>query len=141
MNPYVNISLNDSHITRPRVINNSQHQSASLLGGAAAFNSYSSQQYTPQTHLYEPRQDGFSEAPQVFCDTQEKLDDVRTWGIDTIRQVATDLYHNPHQALFGHHDKFDDGQELFGVTYCPGGDLSCGYGDLPRSSDSERPRQ
>jgi len=33
-------------------------------------------------------------------------------------------------------DKFDDGQEVFGVTYCPGGDLSCGYGDLPRSSDS-----
>ena len=33
-------------------------------------------------------------------------------------------------------DKFDDGQELFGVTYCPGGDLNCGYGDLPRSSDS-----
>jgi hypothetical protein len=22
------------------------------------------------------------------------------------------------------------------VTYCPGGDLSCGYGDLPRSADS-----
>ncbi|MCX7671698.1 MAG: hypothetical protein N2439_16715, partial [Anaerolineae bacterium] len=33
-------------------------------------------------------------------------------------------------------DKFDDGQELFGVTYCPGGDLSCGYGDLPRAQDS-----
>ena len=33
-------------------------------------------------------------------------------------------------------DQFDDGQELFGMTYCPGGDLSCGYGDLPRSSDS-----
>ncbi|MGA9349578.1 MAG: hypothetical protein WBW48_12365, partial [Anaerolineae bacterium] len=33
-------------------------------------------------------------------------------------------------------DKFDDGQELFGVTYCPGGDLNCGYGDLPRSQDS-----
>ena len=33
-------------------------------------------------------------------------------------------------------DKFDDGQELFGVTYCPGGDLSCSYGDLPRSADS-----
>ena len=33
-------------------------------------------------------------------------------------------------------DKFDDGQELFGVTACPGGDLNCGYGDLPRSSDS-----
>ncbi len=34
------------------------------------------------------------------------------------------------------HDKFDDGQELFGVTYCPGGDNNCGYGDLPRSSDA-----
>ena len=33
-------------------------------------------------------------------------------------------------------DKFDDGQELFGVTDCPGGDASCGYGDLPRSSDT-----
>lgn len=33
-------------------------------------------------------------------------------------------------------DKFDDGQEVFGVTYCPGGDYICGYGDLPRSSDS-----
>lgn len=34
------------------------------------------------------------------------------------------------------HDKFDDGQEVFGVTYCPGGDHNCGYGDLPRSSDA-----
>ncbi len=33
-------------------------------------------------------------------------------------------------------DKFDDGQELFGVTYCPGGDLNCGYGTYPRSEDS-----
>lgn len=34
------------------------------------------------------------------------------------------------------HDRYDDGQEVFGVTYCPGGDNSCGYGDLPRSSDA-----
>ncbi|MEM7537045.1 MAG: CARDB domain-containing protein, partial [Chloroflexota bacterium] len=33
-------------------------------------------------------------------------------------------------------DKFDDGQELFGVTDCPGGDSFCGYGDLPRSQDT-----
>ena len=33
-------------------------------------------------------------------------------------------------------DKFDDGQEVFGVTYCPGGDNNCSYGDLPRSEDS-----
>ena len=30
------------------------------------------------------------------------------------------------------HDKFDDGQELFGATFCPGGELSCGYGAYPR---------
>lgn len=29
-------------------------------------------------------------------------------------------------------DKFDDGQELFGVTYCPGSPTSCGYGNYPR---------
>ena len=29
-------------------------------------------------------------------------------------------------------DKFDDGQELFGVTYCTGGVTSCGYGNYPR---------
>ncbi|MEI7470254.1 MAG: hypothetical protein WCL57_18775, partial [Chloroflexota bacterium] len=29
-------------------------------------------------------------------------------------------------------DKFDDGQELFGVTYCPAGVTSCGYGAYPR---------
>ncbi len=30
------------------------------------------------------------------------------------------------------HDKFDDGQELFGVTYCPGSPTSCGHGNYPR---------
>jgi hypothetical protein len=33
-------------------------------------------------------------------------------------------------------DKFDDGQELFGVTDCPGGSNNCDYGDLPRSADA-----
>ncbi|MBI5032504.1 MAG: peptidoglycan DD-metalloendopeptidase family protein [Chloroflexi bacterium] len=32
-------------------------------------------------------------------------------------------------------DKFDDGQELFGITYCPGSGTACGYGLLPRSAD------
>jgi hypothetical protein len=32
-------------------------------------------------------------------------------------------------------DKFDDGQELFGTTYCPGGDDYCGYGSYPRTQD------
>lgn len=32
-------------------------------------------------------------------------------------------------------DKFDDGQELFGITYCPGGSTTCGYGSYPRTQD------
>lgn len=32
-------------------------------------------------------------------------------------------------------DKFDDGQELFGQTYCPGSGGYCGYGALPRNED------
>jgi hypothetical protein len=32
-------------------------------------------------------------------------------------------------------DKYDDGQEFFGATYCPGGAGSCGYGALPRTVD------
>ena len=32
-------------------------------------------------------------------------------------------------------DKFDDGQELFGGTYCPGSAAYCGYGALPRNED------
>ncbi len=32
-------------------------------------------------------------------------------------------------------DKFDDGQELFGITFCPGGTASCGWGNFPRTQD------
>ena len=32
-------------------------------------------------------------------------------------------------------DKFDDGQELFGTTYCPGSPNSCGWGSFPRTQD------
>ena len=32
-------------------------------------------------------------------------------------------------------DKFDDGQELFGITYCPGSGGYCGYGTLPRDEE------
>ncbi|MGB8646073.1 MAG: thrombospondin type 3 repeat-containing protein [Anaerolineae bacterium] len=33
------------------------------------------------------------------------------------------------------HDKFDDGQKLFGITNCPGSGGGCGYGALPRAVD------
>lgn len=32
-------------------------------------------------------------------------------------------------------DKFDDGQEVFGLTYCPGTGGFCSYGSLPRDGD------
>lgn len=31
-------------------------------------------------------------------------------------------------------DRFDDGQELFGTTYCPGSGNACGYGTLPSAN-------
>lgn len=31
-------------------------------------------------------------------------------------------------------DRYDDGQELFGTTYCPGGGNACGYGTLPSAN-------
>src|SRR5207248_843064 len=34
-------------------------------------------------------------------------------------------------------DKYDDGQKLFGITYCPGGSGACGYGLLPRARDGQ----
>ncbi len=33
-------------------------------------------------------------------------------------------------------DKFDDGQEFFGITFCPGGSNFCDYGQYPRAIDS-----
>ena len=33
-------------------------------------------------------------------------------------------------------DKFDDGQELFGATYCPGSGNACGYGVPSANHDS-----
>lgn len=32
-------------------------------------------------------------------------------------------------------DRFDDGQEVFGTTFCPGSAGACGYGGLPRNED------
>ncbi|MEM7531660.1 MAG: dockerin type I domain-containing protein [Chloroflexota bacterium] len=31
-------------------------------------------------------------------------------------------------------DRYDDGQELYGVTYCPGSGSACGYGQLPSAN-------
>ncbi len=31
-------------------------------------------------------------------------------------------------------DRYDDGQELFGTTYCPGSGNACGYGQLPSAN-------
>lgn len=44
-----------------------------------------------------------------------------------VNMVGTQV---PEESTDG--DKFDDGQELFGTTYCPGAPTSCGYGNYPR---------
>ncbi|RMD61822.1 hypothetical protein D6833_07715, partial [Candidatus Parcubacteria bacterium] len=45
-----------------------------------------------------------------------------------------DLGLNPNRESTDR-DKFDDGQELFGTTNCPGSGGFCGYGVLPRNED------
>ncbi len=50
-------------------------------------------------------------------------------------QKAIELGLNPNRESTDR-DKFDDGQELFGTTYCPGSAGFCGYGSLPRTEDN-----
>jgi len=62
--------------------------------------------------------------PDCYDDDMDAIPDMAEhWdlGLDQYRE-STDR------------DKFDDGQELFGITYCPGGGF-CGYGALPRNED------
>jgi hypothetical protein len=63
--------------------------------------------------------------PGCYDDDQDSVPDLaETW----------DLGLNPNRESTDR-DKFDDGQELFGLTYCPGSAGFCGYGTLPRSAD------
>ena len=38
--------------------------------------------------------------------------------------------------LYSDGDRYDDGQELFGVTLCPQGAGACNYGALPQKTDT-----
>lgn len=55
---------------------------------------------------------------------------------DSVPDLAEtwDLGLNPNRESTDR-DKFDDGQELFGNTYCPGTGGFCGYGAIPRDQD------
>lgn len=91
MNPYTNNLFDDSPATHPRLIDDPQQDNtSSLFGGAAALDPYNPSSITPQ----------------LQSSNHERLDDVSTWKLDTIREVATDMYNNPGLALFHHHDQY-----------------------------------
>ena len=63
--------------------------------------------------------------PGCYDDDQDSVPDAAETNVVglSINRESSDL------------DKYDDGQEFFGSTYCPGGPGSCNYGALPRTED------
>lgn len=71
------------------------HNTSSLFGGAG-----------PHTSQIDATQVGFSENLRFESSLHEKMDDPCTWNLDTIREVATDMYNNPDMAIFDSQDHF-----------------------------------
>ncbi|MCA0352064.1 MAG: carboxypeptidase regulatory-like domain-containing protein [Chloroflexi bacterium] len=71
-----------------------------------------------------------------FAGWPSQLANCRDDDLDSIPDLAErwDLGLNMNRESTDR-DKFDDGQELFGSTYCPGSGGFCGYGALPRNED------
>lgn len=63
--------------------------------------------------------------PGCYDDDQDSVPDLAETNVVglNVNRESSDL------------DKYDDGQEFFGSTYCPGGAGACGYGTLPRTDD------
>lgn len=93
-----NNTLDDSPYAHPSLIDDPQQHDS---GRTAVLDSYASYSNSPQAHLNSPRQ-----ALQLPRSTHEKLDDVSTWNMDTIRQVAMDIGHQQGLALFDLQDHF-----------------------------------
>ncbi|XP_050699103.1 uncharacterized protein LOC126986774 [Eriocheir sinensis] len=121
MNPYVNNFLDDAPAAHPTLINNPpKHNTGSHFGGAAALDPWTSRHNTPQLlmnhenfHQHNPGShfggaaalDPCTSHPNTPQNLQKQLDYVSTWGLDTIRQVATDIYNNPDLAFFDLQDR------------------------------------
>lgn len=92
----------------------------------AALKAWMNNQLSQAPSSGKPFQGWPSTIANCFDDDRDSIPDVAEsleLGLNPNRE-STDL------------DKFDDGQELFGFTDCPGGDSNCRYGDLPRSDDA-----
>ncbi|XP_050716044.1 uncharacterized protein LOC126998422 [Eriocheir sinensis] len=101
---------------------NFQHHASNPFGGATALDHYTSHLHSPQNLVMEAQQAGFTEAPHPPPSTQEKLNDVTTWGIDKIREVAMHFCKNPEVlAVFDLQDPTnsnngsDDDEEEMGM--------------------------
>ena len=115
MNPYVNNFLDDSPATHPRLMNSPlQHTATSPYRGAAALNPSTAHSNTHQK-------------------LHEKLDDVSTWDLHTMRNVATDIYKSQDLALFDLQDNYQPVTNM--AETAPR--LACGWNDGEYSDEEE----
>lgn len=104
MNPHDDTSfLDGAPATHPRFVDSyQQHNESNPSEGATALQEpYTSHLHTPQNLLNEALQPGFTGSPQP-----RNLDNVSTWGIDRIREVA--MYFSMHPEGLHIFDLQDD---------------------------------
>lgn len=97
MNPSFNNGFPATPTTSPTLT-----QDDDILEGATGFDPYNCYSGTP-SRVPEPYS-AFQDTTQLFPGGQEKLDDVSTWDMKTIRDVATSMAQNP--ALFDLQDQW-----------------------------------
>lgn len=106
--------LDGAPATHPRVVDSpQQHNESNPSEGAMTLQEpYTSLLHTPQNLLNEELQPGCTGSPQP------RLDNVSTWGLDTIREVAMYFDRNP------------GGLELFDIQDDPNNDSDDGDEEL-----------
>lgn len=84
---------NYSSPTYPKLIDNPPpHNTSSVSEGAAFLGLNTHNSYMPQTLQDSALRPGSPEGHQLLPSSHEKLDDPSTWKLETIREVATDMF-------------------------------------------------
>lgn len=94
----------DTHATIPNItqplLDDGKYNTCGPFLGAATVDPNAAHSYTTHSSQNETPQTGFLKALQLPPSTHENPDDVSTWSINTIWNVATDLSNNNPELLF-----------------------------------------
>lgn len=86
-------------------LDDTNYNTGSSLRSATALHPHSAHPYITKSSQNEAQQIEFLKALQLPSSTHEKLDDVSTWGLDTLLKVATDLCNDPELTVFDYEDQ------------------------------------